>query len=52
MSNLKNIIQSINDKDLDKALKLCKLYENKKNSDIIFNLKGVVYLLKNDLEMA
>ncbi len=52
MSNLKNIIQSINDKDLDKALKLCKLYENKKNSDIILNLKGVVYLLKNDLDMA
>ncbi len=52
MSNLKNIIQSINEKDLDKALKLCKLYQNKKNSDIIFNLKGVVYLLKNDLEMA
>ena len=52
MSNLKNIIQSINEKDFDKALKLCKLYENKKNSDVIFNLKGVVYLLKNDLEMA
>ena len=52
MSNLKNIIQSINEKDFDKALKLCKLYENKKNSDVIFNLKGVVYLLKDDLEMA
>ena len=52
MSNLKNIIQSINEKDFDKALKLCKLYENKKNGDVIFNLKGVVYLLKNDLEMA
>ena len=52
MSNLKNIIQSINEKDFDKALKLCKLYENKKNSNVIFNLKGVVYLLKNDLEMA
>ena len=52
MSNIKNIIQSINEKDFDKALKLCKLYENKKNSDVIFNLKGVVYLLKNDLEMA
>ena len=52
MSNLKKIIENINNKNFDKALKLCKLYENNSNAHIIFNLKGAIYQLQNNLEMA
>ena len=52
MSNLKKIIENINKKDFDKALKLCELYENNSNAHIICNFKGVIYHLLNNLEMA
>ena len=52
MSNLKEIIQNINKKEFDKALKLCELYENDSNAHIIYNFKGVIYHLLNNLEMA
>jgi len=52
MSNLKKIIENINKKEFDKALKLCKFYENDSNAHIISNLKGVIYHLQNNLEMA
>ena len=52
MSNLKKIIENINDRNLDKALKLCKTYENNRNSHIIFNLKGSIHFLQNNYEMA
>ena len=52
VSDLDKIIESINNKDLDKALELCKLYENNSNAHFINNLKGVIYHLQNNLEMA
>ena len=52
MSNLKKIIENINKKEFDKALKLCEFYENDSNAHIISNLKGVIYHLQNNLEMA
>ena len=52
MSNLKIIIENINNKNFDKALKLCELYENSSNAHIIYNLKGAIYHLLNNLEMA
>jgi len=52
MSNLKKIIENINNKNFNKALKLCKLYENNSNAHIISNLKGVIYHLQNNLEMV
>ena len=52
MSNLKKIIENINNRNLDKALKLCKTYENNRNSHIIFNLKGSIHFLQNNYEMA
>jgi tetratricopeptide (TPR) repeat protein len=52
MSNLKIIIENINNKNFDKALKLCELYENDSNAHIIYNFKGVIYHLLNNLEMA
>ena len=52
MSNLKRIIENINNKNFDKALKFCKLYENNSNAHIISNLKGAIYQLQNNLEMA
>ena len=52
MSNLKKIIENINNKNFDKALKLCKTYENNRNSHIIFNLKGSIHFLQNNYEMA
>ena len=52
MSNLKRIIENINNKNFDKALKFCKLYENNSNAHIISNLKGAIYQLQNNLVMA
>ena len=52
MSNLKIIIENINNKNFDKALKLCELYKNDSNAHIIYNLKGAIYHLLNNLEMA
>ena len=52
MSNLKKIIENINQKNFDKALKLCKLYENNGNSHIVFNLKGSIHYLQNNFELS
>ena len=52
MSELKNIVDRIQQRDLDKALELCELNENRKNKHIILNFKGVIYLLKNNLDLA
>ena len=52
MSELKNIVDLIQQRNLDKALELCDLTENNKNKHIIFNFKGVIYSLKNDLNLA
>ena len=52
MSELKNIVDRIQKKDLDKALELCELTENSNNKHIILNFKGVIYLLKNNLDLA
>jgi tetratricopeptide (TPR) repeat protein len=52
MSDIDKIIKNINNKNLHKALELCKLYENNNNVHIIHNLKGVIYHLQNNLEMA
>lgn len=52
MSNLNKIIENINNKNLDKALKLCKLYEKNSNAHIILNLRGAIYHMQKNLEMA
>ena len=52
MSELKNIVDRIKQKDLDKALELCELSENRHNKSIILNFKGVIHLLKNNLDLA
>ena len=52
MSELKNIVDQIKQRDLDKALELCELNENSNNKHIILNFKGVIYLLKNNLDTA
>ena len=52
MTDLKKIIENIENKNFDEALKLCALYENKKNKHIILNFKGVINHRKNDLEKA
>ncbi len=52
MSELKDIVDCIKKKDLDKGLQLCDFIENKNNKHIILNLRGVIYLLKNNLDLA
>ena len=42
MSELKNIVDKIQKRDLEKALELCELSENSKNKHIILNFKGFV----------
>ena len=52
MANLQEIAENIKKRDLVEALKLCDEYENEKNKYLIYNFKGVIYLLKNDLDIA
>ena len=52
MSNLKEIADSIINKNFDKALKLCEIYQNEKNKYIILNFKGAIYLSQNNFEDA
>ena len=49
MTNLKQIIENIKINNFDQALKLCDIYENKEDKHIIYNLKGVIFVSKNDL---
>ena len=39
MQDLDNIVDSIKNKNLENALKLCDLYENNKNKHINLNLE-------------
>jgi len=52
MSDLKEIVDYITNKNFDQALKLCEIYQNEKNKYIIFNFKGVIYLSQNNFENA
>jgi tetratricopeptide (TPR) repeat protein len=52
MSDLKEIVDCIINKNFDKALELCENYQNEKNKYIIFNFKGVIYLSQNNFENA
>ena len=52
MANLQEIAENIKKRDLVEALKLCDEYENEKNKYLIYNFKGVIYLLKNELNIA
>ena len=52
MTELKNIVEQIQQRNLDKALELCELNQNNKNKHIILNFMGVIHLLKNNLDLA
>ena len=52
MANLKEIAENIRNKDLEKALNLCENYNDKDNQHIIFNFKGVIFLIKENLETS
>ena len=52
MSSLKEIVEKIKGKDLENALKLCDNYNDKNNQHIISNFKGVIFLIKGDLELS
>lgn len=52
MQDLNSIVDSIKNKNLENALKLCDLYENNKNKHIILNFRGVIFNLKNNLDLA
>ena len=46
------VAKGIKNKNLKEALRLCEIYNDKKNQHIIFNFKGVIHLIKNDLELS
>ena len=52
MNKLKLIIESINSRDLNKALEQCDENTNVNELHIIYNLKGAIYSLKNDQNRA
>lgn len=52
MTDLKEIVEKIKNKDLENALKLCNNYNDKNNRHIILNFKGAIYLIKGDLELS
>ena len=52
MANLKDIAENIKKNNLDEALNLCDLYDNIQNQHIIFNFKGVIFLIKGNLELS
>ena len=52
MAELKDIVNCIQKRDLDKGLQLCDFIENNNNKHLILNLRGVIYLLKNNLDSA
>ena len=49
MNELELIAENIKNKKLDKALELCKLYENSNNKIIIYNFIGVIHFMKKIL---
>ena len=52
MSTLKEIVEKIKNRELEKALKLCDNYNDKNSQYIISNFKGVIHLIKGDLELS
>ena len=52
MSNLKDIAENIKKNNLDEALKLCEVCYDINNQHIISNFKGVIYLIKGNLESS
>ena len=52
MANLKDIAENIKKNNLDQALNLCDLYDDINNQHIIYNFKGVIYLIKENLELS
>lgn len=52
MNELKLIAKNIKNKNLDKAIDLCKLYENENNKQIIYNFLGVINLIKKNISQA
>ena len=52
MPNLNEIIENIKNNKFDHALKLCEIYENNPNKYIVYNLRGVIFFSKNDLNKA
>ena len=52
MNDLKLIVENINSKKLDLALKQCEDYSVKENIYLINNFIGVIYSLKNDQVLA
>ena len=49
---MNEIVENIKNNKFDHALKLCEIYENNQNKFIIYNLRGVIYFSKNDLNKA
>ena len=52
MTELKDIVEQIQQRNLDKALELCESIQNNKNMHIILNFIGVIHLLKNNIDLA
>src|SRR6056300_362662 len=52
MDYLKNIVDEINRKNYESALKLCDLSENLQNKDIIHNIKGSIFYLQKKFDLA
>ena len=52
MINLKDIAENIKNNNLDKALDLCELFNDINTQHIITNFKGVIYLIKGNLELS
>ena len=52
MINLKDIAENIKNNNLDKALDLCELFNDINTQHIITNCKGVIYLIKGNLELS
>ena len=52
MNELELIAENIKNKNLDKALELCKLNENSSDKSIIYNFIGVIHFMKKNLAEA
>ncbi len=52
MNQLELIAENIKNKNLDKALELCKLNENSNDKSIIYNFIGVIHFMKKNLAEA
>ena len=52
MANLKDIAENIKKNNLDEALNLCDDCDDVNNQHIISNFRGVIYLIKENLELS